>query len=89
LVALSLTCPLWAQALTPSFYEPPLGSLIQVAVGPQEATESAQPLPLREVVRPSPRGADAPGKPFRLSAEERRRLREQLRNQSAQGRNTP
>lgn len=85
-VALSLTCPLWAQALTQSSYglEPPLGSMIQVAAGPQDATESTQPLPLRDAVRPSPRGTDASGKPFRLSAEERRRLREQLRSQSVQ-----
>lgn len=80
-VALALVSPAWAHAL--DLREPPLQAMTLQPVGAPEAGSSRQATRLRDALRQPPADSEA-GKPFRLSAEERQRLREQLRSQTAQ-----
>ncbi|MBS3998001.1 MAG: hypothetical protein KGZ67_11860 [Hydrogenophaga sp.] len=61
----------------------PLPGQAPVSVMPVAAvdTDSRSRIPLREVLRQPVDGIEDPGKLYRLSVEERQRLREQLRNQ--------
>lgn len=78
-IALALALPAWAQAL--DLREPPLQTMILQPAGAPEAGASPQATRLRDALRQAPTSSET-GKPFRLSAEERQRLREQLRSQT-------
>jgi len=86
--ALLLCVPLVAGAL--ELREQPVHSLVVVpsaaSANPSDATlprPSAPSMKLRDSLRQPLTGAEA-SKPFRLSPEERQRLREQLRGQTSQ-----
>lgn len=86
LFALTCTCtcgPLaWAQSEEPTLAAMSVETV--ASVQPSAATrEAVAPSRLRDVFQPAAKNAEEPFKPFRLSSEERQRLREQVRGQYA------
>jgi hypothetical protein len=83
--ALMLGLPLCAPAL--ELREQPAHSMVEapVAVLPSDVPEGRSPVPrLRDSLRQPLSEGDSAGKPYRLTPEERLRLREQLRGRPEQ-----
>lgn len=90
LVAMLLGLPLGATAL--ELRDPATHALVAVPMtgAPSEATDARQAAPkLRDSLRQPLSDNDAAGKPYRLTPEERQRLREQLRGRSEQAARQP
>jgi hypothetical protein len=81
-LALVLGLPAWAQAL--DLREPPLQSMTVVPAVPAEPGEARQTHRLRDALRQPVSPNESTSKPYRLSVEDRQRLREQLRGQTDQ-----
>jgi hypothetical protein len=78
-ISLAITVPLWVHAL--DLREPPVQA---VRLDPSGGgSEASQTLRLREALRQSPPESLQDSQRYRLTAEARRRLREQLRDHSA------
>lgn len=81
-LAVVLGLPTWALAL--DLREPPLQAMTVSPSVSSDPGEARQHHRLRDALR-QPVNADEPaGTPYRLSVEERQRLRKQLRSQTAQ-----
>ncbi|MGS5086756.1 hypothetical protein ACVC7V_09605 [Hydrogenophaga sp. A37] len=81
-LAVVLGLPAWVHAL--DLREPPLQAMTVV---PSVSSESGDARPthrLRDALRQPVSADESSGKPYRLSVEERQRLREQLRGQTAE-----
>lgn len=80
-LALVLGLPTWAHGL--DLREPPLQAM---TVAPSPTADSAdlrEPHRLRDALRQPLSDSELAGKPYRLSAEQRQHLREQLRSQTS------
>ena len=81
-LALVLGLPTWAHTL--DLREPPLQAMTVLPTAPSDPGDARQQHRLREALRQPVNADESPSKPYRLSVEERQRLREQLRSQTAQ-----
>lgn len=77
-----LGLPTWAHAL--DLREPPLQAMTVVPSVSAEAEDARPTHRLRDALRQPVSADESSGKPYRLSVEERQRLREQLRSQTAE-----
>lgn len=81
-LAVVLGLPSWACAL--DLREPPLQAMTVLPSVLSDSGDARQQHRLREALRQQVSAEESPNKPYRLSAEERQRLREQLRSPTAQ-----
>lgn len=79
-LALVLGLPTWAYGL--DLREPPLQAMTVVPSTTAGSGDPRQPHRLRDALRQPLSDSEPAGKPYRLSVEERQRLREQLRTQT-------